>query len=121
MYDQENLDETWSKINHWKYTEIENFYQNVRKNGLNTITPDGEKLSDFTKKIINKSNDGLVRRNIKSNKGNESTFLEPLKKILESGKSPAEMWKKLFFSEWNNDIDMLYETNYFKVLENEKV
>ena len=121
LYDQENLDETWSKINHWKYTEIENFYQNVRKNGLNTITPDGEKLSDFTKKIINKSNDGLVRRNIKSNKGNESTFLEPLKKILESGKSPAEMWKKLFFSEWNNDIDKLYETNYFKVLENEKV
>ena len=121
LYDQENLDETWSKINHWKYTEIENFYQNVRKNGLNTITPDGEKLLDFTKKIINKSNDGLVRRNIRSNKGNESTFLEPLKKILESGKSPAEMWKKLFFSEWNNDIDMLYETNYFKVLENEKI
>ena len=121
LYDQENLDETWSKINHWKYTEIENFYQNVRKNGLNTITPDGEKLLDFTKKIINKSNNGLVRRNIRSNKGNESTFLEPLKKILESGKSPAEMWKKLFFSEWNNDIDMLYETNYFKVLENEKI
>ena len=47
-------------------------------------------------------------------------FLEPLKKILESGKSPAEMWKKLFFSEWKNDIDMLYKTNYFKVLEDEK-
>ena len=72
-------------------------------------------------KIINKSKDGLKRRNIKSDKGDESSFLDPLKKILESGKSPAEMWKKLFFSEWNSDIDMLYETNYFKVLENEKV
>ncbi len=121
LYDQENLDETWSSINHWSYSEIVNFYQNVRKNGLNTITPDGKKLSDFTRKIINRSNNGLIRRNIKSDKGNESIFLEPLKKILESGKSPAEMWKKLFFSEWNNDIDMLYETNYFKVLENEKV
>ena len=121
LYDQENLDEIWSKINHWTYSEIVNFYQNVRKNGLNTVTPDGEKLSDFTKKIIYKSNDGLVKRNVQSEKGNESTFLEPLKKILESGKSPAEMWKKLFFSEWKNDIDMLYETNYFKVLENEKV
>ena len=120
LYDQENLDETWSKINHWKYSEIENFYQNVRKNGLNTITPDGEKLSDFTKKIIDKSNDGLMRRNIKSDKVNESAFLEPLKIILKSGKSPAEMWKKLFLSKWNNEIDMLYKTNYFKVLENEK-
>ena len=121
LYDQENLDEIWSNISHWSYSEIVNFYQNVRKNGLNTITPDGEKLLDFTKKMVNKSNNGLIRRNIKSDKENESTFLEPLKKILESGKSPAEMWKKLFFSEWNNDIDMLYETNYFKVLENEKV
>ena len=61
-----------------------------------------------------------MRRNIKSDKVNESTFLEPLKIILESGKSPAEMWKKLFLSKWNNEIDMLYKTNYFKVLENEK-
>ena len=121
LYDQENLDETWSIINHWNYSEIVNFYQNVRKSGLNTTTPDGEKLLDFAKKIIKKSNDGLMRRNIKLDKGNESTFLEPLKKILESGKSPAEMWENLFFNEWNNDIDMLYETNYFKVLENEKV
>ena len=50
LYDQENLDEIWSKINHWNYSEIVNFYQNVRKNGLNTITPDGEKLSRLYKK-----------------------------------------------------------------------
>ena len=116
-----NLDEIWSKINHWDYSEIVNFYENVRKNGLNTRLLLMEKNYLTLQKNYKKSNDGLVRRNIKTDKGNESTFLEPLKKILESGKSPAEMWKKLFFSEWNNDIDMLYETNYFKVLENEKV
>ncbi len=120
LYDQENLNQTWTSINHWSYLDVQNFYQNVRKNGLNTYTPDGEKLVDFAKKIINQSNDGLVRRSVKSNKGNESIFLEPLAKILESGKSPGEMWEKLFFSEWKKDIDMLYETNYFKVLENEK-
>ena len=62
-----------------------------------------------------------MKRNVQSEKGNESTFLEPLKKILESGKNPAEMWKKLFFSYWNKENEMMYETNYFKVLENEKV
>ena len=121
LYDQKNLDEIWSKISHWNYSEVLNFYENVRKNGLNTFTPDGEKLSDFTKKIINQSEEGLKRRNIKLEGRNESTFLDPLKKISESGKSPAVMWKKLFLSECNNDIDMLYKTNYFKVLENEKV
>ena len=121
LYDKKNLNEIWTKISHWDYSGIVNFYENVRRDGLNTFTPDGEKLSDFTKTILNQSGEGLVRRNIKTDRGNESIFLEPLKKILESGKSPAEMWKKLFFSEWKNDIDMLYKTNYFKVLEDEKV
>ncbi|MAI28891.1 MAG: glutamate--cysteine ligase [Pelagibacteraceae bacterium TMED124] len=120
LYDQKNLDQIWSKINHWSYLDVQNFYQNVRKDGLNTFTPDGEKLIDFAKKTIDQSSEGLERRSVKSNKRNESIFLEPLTKILESGKSPGEMWEKLFFSEWKNDIDMLYETNYFKVLENEK-
>ena len=121
LYDKKNLSEIWTKISHWDYSDIVNFYENVRRDGLNTFTPDGEKLSDFTKTILNQSGEGLVRRNVKTDRGNESIFLEPLKKILESGKSPAEMWKKLFFSEWKNDIDMLYKTNYFKVLEDEKV
>ena len=121
LYDKKNLNEIWTKISHWDFSDIVNFYENVRRDGLNTFTPDGEKLSDFIKTILNQSGEGLVRRNVKTDRGNESIFLEPLKKILESGKSPAEMWKKLFFSEWKNDIDMLYKTNYFKVLEDEKV
>ena len=120
LYDKKNLNEIWTKISHWDYSEVVNFYENVRRDGLNTFTPDGEKLSDFIKIILNQSGEGLVRRNVKTDRGNESIFLEPLKKILKSGKSPAEMWKKLFFSEWKNDIDMLYKTNYFKVLEDEK-
>ena len=54
--------------------EIVNFYENVRRDGLNTFTPDGEKLSDFTKTILKKSGEGLVRRNIKTDRGNESIF-----------------------------------------------
>ena len=48
--------------------------------------------------------------------------LKTLKKILESQKSPAETWKNLFLSEWNENIDNIYEANYFKILEhNEKI
>ena len=56
------------------------------------------------------------------NDEDESIFLSPLKKILESGKSPAETWKNLFLSEWNENIDKIYKANYFKILEhNEKI
>ena len=47
-------------------------------------------------------------------------FLQPLKRIINSKKSPGETWKKLFSEEWDNNIDMLYKTNYFKILKNEK-
>ena len=121
LYDQENLHEVWSMMNHWSFNQILEFYENVRKFGLSTITPDGETLTEFTKKIVNLSVQGLRRRNIKLEGKNESFFLEPIKKIINSGKSPAEMWKKLFLNEWDKSIDMLYKTNYFKILENEKV
>ena len=71
---------------------------------------------------MNFSSDGLQKRNNFLDGNNESVFLDPLKKIIKSRMSPAEMWKKLFLEEWNNNVDMLYKTNYFKVLEeNEKI
>ena len=41
-------------------------------------------------------------------------FLNPLKKILDSGLTPAETWKNLYLNEWSKKIDMLYKNNYFK-------
>ena len=41
-------------------------------------------------------------------------FLDPLNQIADAGKSPAEVWKKLFKDEWDNNIDMLYKKNYFR-------
>ena len=51
LYDEDNLDTVWSKIGHWKFDQICEFYQNVRKYGLNTNTPDDEKLLSFSNKI----------------------------------------------------------------------
>ena len=121
LYDEDNLDTVWSKIGHWKFDQICEFYQNVRKYGLNTNTPDDKKLLSFSDEIINLSARGLKKRNIKANGKDESFFLQPLKTIVNSKKSPGETWKKLFSEEWDNNIDMLYKTNYFKTLENEKV
>ena len=121
LYDEDNLNIVWEKIGHWKFDQILEFYQNVRKYGLKTNTPDGQKLLSFSDDIIDLSVNGLKKRNIKFNGKDESFFLEPLKRIINSGKSPGETWKKLFLEEWDYNIDMLYKTNYFKILKNEKV
>ena len=122
LYDDEILEAIWNIIKDWKFNEIKNFYKNVRKDGLKAITPNNESLLDFTKKILDFCAKGLKKRKCYKKGKDESIFLEPLKIILNSGKSPAETWKKLFLGEWNNNVDMLYKTNYFKVLKkNEKI
>ena len=121
LYDQDNLDYLWELVQKWKFEDIQKFYENVRRFGLQTKTPDGETLIKFSKNIIDLSQRGLRHRNIVSNKKDESFFLDPLRKIIDSGKSPAETWKKLFEEEWDNNVDMLYKTNYFKVLKDEKI
>ena len=122
LYDEEILEEVSLIVKDWKFYEIKNFYKNVRKNGLKANAPNNESLLKFTKKIIEFSEKGLKKRKLRKKGKNETIFLEPLKLILSSGKSPAETWKKLFLGEWNNNVDMLYRTNYFKILKkNEKV
>ena len=121
LYDQDNLDYFWELVQNWKFEDIQKFYENVRRFGLQTKTPDGETLIKFSKNIIDLSQKGLKHRNIVSNNKDESFFLDPLRKIIDSGKSPAETWKKLFEEEWDNNVDMLYKTNYFKVLKDEKI
>ena len=116
LYDDEILEAVWSIIKGWKFNEINNFYENVRKDGLKAFTPNSESLLNFTKKILEFSAKGLRKRKCYKEGKDETKFLEPLKIILSSGKSPAETWKKLFLGEWNNNVDMLYKTNYFKVL-----
>ena len=122
LYDEEVLDDVWNLIKHWNFSEIIDFYENTRIVGLKSKTPDKENLEVFCKKIINLSSKGLEKRNIELDGKNESSFLEPLETILNSGMSPASVWKKLFLEKWDNNIDMLYKTNYFKALKlNEKI
>ena len=122
LYDEEILEEIWLMVKGWKFNEIKSFYNDVRKYGLKATAPNKESLLYFTKKILEFSEKGLRKRKYKKENRDETSFLEPLKIILNSGQSPAETWKKLFLGEWNNNVDMLYKTNYFKILKkNEEI
>ena len=120
LYDDEILEQVWLIVKNWKFNEVKNFYKDVRKNGLKANAPNLESLLSFTKKILDLSKIGLKKRHYKKGGNDETIFLEPLSVILDSGKSPAETWKNLFLGEWNNNVDMLYKTNYFKILKKMK-
>ena len=114
LYDENNLNQLVELIKTWSFQEVQNFYKDVRVYGLNARAPSGEILLDFAKEIIEISAKGLKNRGINYNGKDEQSFLEPLKKILKSGLTPADNWKKLYLKKWSNNIDMLYKNNYFR-------
>ncbi len=114
LYDENVLNEVSDIIKSWSYNDVMNFYEDTRRNGLKAMSPKNESLHSFSKKIINLSSRGLRNRNFFKSGKSEESFLEPLNKILDSGRSPAEEWKILYLNQWSNDIDMLYKHNHFK-------
>ena len=95
LYDETILNDVWERIRKWNFKDVNNFYSNVRKLGLKALNPDGKPLNIFLSYLLELSSKGLKNRKIFINGKDESIFLEPLVRILESGLSPAETWKNL--------------------------
>tara|TARA_Y100000589_G_C27012419_1_gene571389 strand:- start:419 stop:940 length:522 start_codon:yes stop_codon:yes gene_type:complete len=115
LYDDEMLDNSWELVKKWDINEIKRFYQDVRLKGMRADYPGKGGFLDFIKKILEFSSLGLKKRNINHDNKKEDYFLSPLLRILESRKSPAEKWRDLFLDEWSEDVDKIYQTNYFKI------
>ena len=52
LYDNDIINIVWDHVKKWKFEEIEDLYSQVRSNGLNSKTPQGEDLINFTKKFL---------------------------------------------------------------------
>jgi glutamate--cysteine ligase len=57
---------------------------------------------------------GLKNRAIADFQGRDETqFLEPLLKIVESGRTPAEEWLDAFTNRWDGRIEPLFTENAY--------
>lgn len=113
LYDQDVLDEVWELIKDWSEEGRKNFYMDVAKNSLQCFSPFGEDVKLLVKKLLTLSKKGLENRKIFNESKDESIFLDPLFSVINSGQSPAEVWKKLFLEQWNGNIDKIYKLNSF--------
>ncbi len=90
--------------------EREALRNDVPKLGLKATIPGGRSLQAFANEILDISSMGLANRNRLSNSGdNESGFLDSLRTIAKSGKTPADLLLEKFHGEWNGDISKIYE------------
>ena len=114
LYDQVALDAAWDRVKHWSMEEREALRNGVPKLGLDTPIPGGGKLNDLAKEILEISSAGLTARNrLNSSGDNESGFLDPLREVVATGKSPAAQLLDRYHGEWDGDVSRVYDEMSF--------
>jgi glutamate--cysteine ligase len=114
LYDQAALDAAWDEVKHWSLEERQRLRDDVPKLGLKTLTPRGETLQELGKRVLKISEAGLKDRAFLNSAGdNESGFLDPLREIVVSGKTPADLLLERYHGEWQGEVAHIYGEQSF--------
>jgi glutamate--cysteine ligase len=113
-YDQTALDAAWDEVKHWTMEERELLRSSVPKLGLKAPIGGGKTLADIAGRILDISSAGLAARNrLDASGNNETGFLDPLREVVASGKTPAEVLLDKYHSEWGGDVSHVYDEMSF--------
>jgi glutamate--cysteine ligase len=114
LYDDSALDAAWDEVKHWTIEERQTFRDAVPALGLKAVTPTGESLVAFGKRILAIAEAGLnARARLNAAGDNESGFLDPLREVLAAGRSPGGRLLDLYNGEWAGDISRIYAEQSF--------
>src|SRR5210317_1558373 len=113
LYDEESLAEAEALASHITPDDVMNARLSVATNGLNGQLA-GADVHKLATRLLEIATAGLRRRGICDDGGNDETgFLQPLKSIIESRKTPAEVMLELYHQDWNQDIDQVFTANQY--------
>ncbi|APG63596.1 glutamate--cysteine ligase [Sphingorhabdus lutea] len=114
LYDGAALDAAWDLVKNWSMEERENLRNNVPKMGLTTPVPGGGTLRELGAVVIKIAAMGLANRNrLNSSGDHEGGFLDPLREVIATGKTPADQLLQRFHGQWHGDISHIYDEMSF--------
>jgi glutamate--cysteine ligase len=114
LYDRGARDAAWDEVKDWSIEERQLLRDSVPRDGITALTPGGETLQEFGKRILAISESGLTARARLNGSGdNESGFLDPLREVLASGETPADRLLRRYRDEWQGDLTHIYEQESF--------
>jgi glutamate--cysteine ligase len=109
LYSDEALDAAWDRVKHWSIAEREQLRQDVPKLALQAPVPGGGTMHDLAREVIDIAALGLTRRaELNAAGDNEGGFLDPLRDVIASGKTPAEKLLERYHGAWNGDVSHIY-------------
>ncbi len=110
LYDQGALDAAWDLVKGWSIAEQQALRDAVPQGGLCAPAPGGGTLRDIVPQVLDIAAAGLAARGEVNSMGdNEVGFLEPLRQIAKSGKSPAHDLLDHFEGAWAGDVSRIYD------------
>ena len=110
LYDQTALDAAWDLVKDWSIEDHHRIRAEVPKMGLKTALPGGGDFQALGKQVLDIAHAGLSARDeINSMGDNETAFLNPLRQIVDSGQSPAQILLDKYAGEWNRDLSKVYD------------
>ena len=109
LYDGDSLSAAWDVAKNWSTEEREALRRNAAKDGLRAEIG-GRTVQDIAMDVLKISNEGLRRRAMPGKLDPDETgYLEPLKKIAESGISMGEFTADHFLADLSGDAKRLFE------------
>ena len=113
LYDDATLDAAWDLVKHWTAEERQALRDDVPRFGFKARIRD-RYLFEIARECLKLSHAGLRRRGRVDQSGrDESRHLEPLERIIESGRTPAEEMLEKFNGPWRGSVEPAYKEYAF--------
>ncbi len=108
LYDPAALDEAWEMVRDWTWEEHETLRREVPRLALRMPFRGGS-VGDIALDVLDLAHEGLKRRAALDGAGmDETSFLNPLRQIAESGRTPAEKLLDDVTRRWGGKVDPVF-------------
>jgi len=109
LYDEKSLNLAEDLTKNWSYDDVINAYYSAPKKGFRTLLK-GKEIIFYAKKILEISFEGLKRRKILSNKGNdETTYLKDVFNLINLKKNSAEILIDKYKNKWKYNLLKIFD------------
>ena len=107
LYDADALDQAWDLVSSFTFEERVQGQVSVARKGLGAELG-GQPVKPLADQLLEIASGGLDRISTRRGiEGGEQNFIAPLRRILESGKSPGEVMLDRWRNEWNGSLERL--------------
>lgn len=109
LYEQGPLDAAWDLVKDWTPEEHAQLRENVPVRALQTDFR-GQPLSVIAGQVIGLAREGLSKRAVLDFEGqDETSFLNPLQEMIETGKTAADDSLDAYNGRWNKSVTPMFE------------